>query len=86
MTRPLSFALIGDGTSDQALTWIITWAIRKLQPDATSASLHAVARAWSRPFRELQVRCSRTYSSFTATQSVYRLLNVGQRSRRKPAS
>jgi len=44
MTRPLSFALIGDGTSDQALAWIITWAIRRLHPDATLRNVGFSAR------------------------------------------
>jgi hypothetical protein len=34
MTRPLSTALIGDGPSDQVLSLVIEWAIRRLRPDA----------------------------------------------------
>lgn len=44
MSRLLSIALIGDGSSDQALSRVIEWAIRRLRPDAVLRDVGFIPR------------------------------------------
>jgi hypothetical protein len=60
MKRPLTYALVADGTSDQALVPVIRWTLRRLLPDTPLSFVAFMARR-SKPVDEFVDKVVRDY-------------------------